>query len=150
MKTFHYFGYASNLDVATLKGRIKNDPKILGLGVLPHFGFRFNHPNPDGSARANIEPSPNESVYGILFEVQKEDKSFFLTSEPGYDFVEVEVFTPKGNILAWTFISNQTQEGIFPLEIYWKTILKGAKENGLPETYISQILNRIGSKSLLD
>lgn len=149
MGKFYYFGYASNLDVDTLRSRLKTYPKNLGMAVLPHFGFRFNYPNPDGSARANIIPSPNESVYGLLFEVEVEEKSFFLTSEPGYDFIEMEVFTNHGKMKAWTFMSNKIKEGIFPSESYWKTILKGAMDNALPETYISQILNRTGSNSLL-
>ncbi|WP_291778723.1 gamma-glutamylcyclotransferase family protein [Cecembia sp.] len=149
MEKFYYFAYASNLDVQTLMGRLKTDPIKLSLALLPHFGFRFNYPNPDGSARANIVPSKNESVYGILFEIEEADREYFLRSEPGYEFIAQEVFTPSGNFNAFTFISNKTKTGIFPLESYWKTIFKGGKENGLPNTYLSQILNRTGANPLM-
>jgi hypothetical protein len=144
MDKFYYFGYASNLDTKTLEGRLRKKPVKISLGVLPHFGFRFNYPNPDGSARANIVPSPNESVYGIIFEISEEDRGYFLNSEPGYEFVKVPVFTKKGSIEAFTFISQNTQVGIFPTDTYWKTIYKGGKANGIPNTYLSQILNRAG------
>ena len=144
MDKFYYFGYASNLDTETMEGRLRKKPVKISLAVLPHFGFRFNYPNPDGSARANIVPSHNESVYGILFEIREEDRAYFLNSEPGYEFDKVQVFTKKGSTEAYTFISQNTQEGIFPTESYWKTIYKGGKENGLPNTYLSQILNRVG------
>lgn len=144
MNSFYYFGYASNLDTSTLEGRLQSKPIKIGLGVLPHFGFRFNFPNPDGSARANLVPSENESVYGLVFEIQEEDRGYFLTSEPGYDLVEKEIFTNKGRVNALVFISKNIRNGIFPREEYWKVILKGGKESGLPDTYLAQIINRVG------
>ncbi|MFD2201692.1 gamma-glutamylcyclotransferase family protein [Shivajiella indica] len=144
MDKFYYFGYASNLHTETLEGRLRNPPRKIGLGVLPHFGFRFNFPNSDGSARANIVPSQNESVYGILFEISEEDRAYFLNSEPGYEFVKVQIFTKRGSVDAYTFISKKTQEGIFPKEAYWKIIYQGGMENEIPSTYLSQILNRVG------
>ncbi|MCL6260064.1 gamma-glutamylcyclotransferase [Aquiflexum sp. TKW24L] len=144
MESFYYFGYASNLDVSTLQGRLQTKPILIGVGVLPHFGFRFNFPNPDGSARANIVSRENESVYGLVFEIKKEDLSYFLTSEPGYDFVEKEIFTKKGRLNALVFISTKTREGIFPKEAYWKVILKGGKESGIPDSYLAHIINRVG------
>jgi hypothetical protein len=144
MDKFNYFGYASNLDAKTLEGRLRKRPLKIGVGVLPHYGFRFNFPNPDGSARANILPSQNESVYGLVFEISEEDRSYFLNSEPGYKLVKVQVFTKKGPLDALTFVSDQIKEGIFPLEAYWKTIYQGGRENGIPNTYLSQILNRVG------
>jgi hypothetical protein len=144
MNSFYYFGYASNLDASTLEGRLQSNPIKIGIGVLPHFGFRFNFPNPDGTARANLVPSENESVYGLVFEIQEEDRSYFLTSEPGYDFVEKEIFTKNGPLNAFVFISAKTQDGIFPKEEYWKVILKGGKDSGLPNTYLAQIINRVG------
>lgn len=144
MESFYYFGYASNLDTNTLEGRLKSKPVIIGVGLLPHFGFRFNFPNPDGSARANLVPSENESVYGLVFEIKEEDRGYFLTSEPGYDFVEKEIFTKNGRISAFVFISPKTKTGIFPMEEYWKVILKGGKESGLPDSYMAKIINKAG------
>ena len=144
MNSFYYFGYASNLDASTLEGRLQSKPLKIGLAVLPHFGFRFNHPNPDGSARANIVFSENESVYGLIFKIKKQDMDNFLISEAGYEFVEKEVFTKNGKINAFIFISNHTKEEIFPKEEYWKVIVKGGKACGSPNTYLAQIINRVG------
>jgi len=144
MEKFYYFGYASNMDKTTLDERLNFKAEKIALGVLPHFGFRFNHPNPDGSARANIVPSQNESVYGVIYEIPSENLEHFLTSEPGYEFVQKEVFIKQGKIEAYTFISSQTEKGIFPKEEYWQTIIQGGKENGLPNGYLAQIINRVG------
>lgn len=144
MDGFYYFGYASNLDRGTLEGRLLTSPLFVGIGVLPHYGFRFNFPNPDGSARANIITSPNESVYGLLYKIETGDWEYFQKSEPGYDFVQKEVLTKNGSLQAFTFQSNMIQTGIFPAEDYWKLIVKGGMENGIPETYLAQIINRAG------
>ena len=144
MEKFHYFGYASNLDVSTLKGRLKNEPVLLGPGVLPSHGFRFNFENPDGSARANLVKSENESVYGLIFEINKEDFEYFLLSEPGYDFVQMEVFSKQGEITAYSFISKNCKENIFPKKEYLDTILNGGRENGIPNGYLAGIINRAG------
>lgn len=144
MEGFYYFGYASNLDRSTLEGRLQTSPRFVGVGVLPHHGFRFNFRNPDGSARANIVSSPNETVYGLLYWIESNDWEYFLKSEPGYDFLEKEILTKNGKIRAFAFQSNQVQSGIFPTEDYWKLIVKGGQENGIPESYLAQIINRAG------
>lgn len=144
MEKFYYFGYASNMHKTTLDSRLKFTAKKIAVGVLPHFGFRFNHLNQDGSARANIIPSQNESVYGVIYEISGENFDHFLTSEPGYDFVKKEIFIKNGKLEAYTFISDKTETGIFPREDYWNTIILGGKENELPNGYLAQIINRVG------
>ncbi|QDH78277.1 gamma-glutamylcyclotransferase [Echinicola soli] len=143
MSTRLYFGYASNLDQDTLVGRLQHPPKLIGIGVLLHHGFRFNHPNPDGSARANIVPSPNENVYGAVYEIAEADVSYFLTSEEAYDFTEVRAQTQKGEVPAFTFISKQNVSNIFPEQAYFDTIIRGGKALQLPSTYLTSIMNRL-------
>lgn len=143
-ETFLYFGYASNLDITTLTGRLNNPPKLNGLAVLPHHGFRFNFLNPDGSARANVIESKNESVYGLLFEVEYSELEYFLKSEPGYDFIERVVLTKSGPIKAHVFISQKLVKGIFPHQEYFQTIIRGGEANGIPKGYLASILNRAG------
>jgi hypothetical protein len=144
MEKFYYFGYASNMDESTLDSRLKIKPNKIGVGVLLHHGFRFNHPNADGTARANIVQSQNESVYGLVYEVAEADREFFLGSEPGYKFIQKEILTKAGKINLYTFVSEKTKGGIFPKESYWKVIVQGGKENGLPNGYLAQIINRVG------
>ncbi|GGZ21317.1 hypothetical protein GCM10007049_12470 [Echinicola pacifica] len=146
MSTRLYFGYASNLDQDTLVGRLQHPPKLIGVGVLPHYGFRFSHPNPDGSARANILPSPNENVYGAVYEITEADVSHFLTSEKDYEFTEVSIAMKEGNSSAYTFISNQNVSNIFPNQDYYETILRGGRALQLPNSYLSSIINRSPNK----
>ncbi|WP_186757068.1 gamma-glutamylcyclotransferase family protein [Echinicola salinicaeni] len=142
MSTLLYFGYASNLDQSTLDSRLIHPSKYMGIGVLKGYGFRFNHKNPNGTARANILKSPNETVYGALYQLHQEDIEHFLKSEQRYDFKALDVHTKSGEANAFTFISPQNISRIFPEKEYLETILKGAKSIKLPNTYISYILNR--------
>ncbi|WP_373494951.1 gamma-glutamylcyclotransferase family protein [Aquiflexum sp.] len=144
MEKFYYFGYASNMHKSTLDSCLKFKADKIAVGVLPHFGFRFNHLNQDGTARANIVPSQNESVYGVIYEISGENFDHFLTSEPGYDFVKKEIHLKNGKLEAYTFISTKTENGLFPYKEYWQTIVLGGKENGLPNGYLAQIINRVG------
>lgn len=146
MSALLYFGYASNLDKSTLDSRLIHPSKYMGIGVLKGYGFRFNHQNPNGSARANIIVSPNETVYGALYKIHKDDIEHFLKSEKLYDFKELDIQTKSGETNAFTFISPQNISAIFPEKEYLETILKGAKNIKLPNTYISSILNRIKHK----
>jgi hypothetical protein len=143
--TFYYFGYASNLDEETLLSRVHSGWKPRGLAALREYGFRFDFLNPDGSARANLLKSPNETVYGMLYEMDQEALTHFLQSEPGYDWVEVSVLQRNEEIKAMTFISSSRKTAIYPKPEYLEVILRGGRKNGLPETYLSLILNRAGS-----
>ncbi|WP_200975032.1 gamma-glutamylcyclotransferase family protein [Echinicola sp. 20G] len=142
MASIYYFGYASNLDQSTLVGRLVTPPKFIGIGILTGYGFRFNHPNPDGSARANIVESANENVYGALYQINEKDKNHFLTSEKNYDFTSVNIITKEGTTRAFTFKSSQNVDKIFPHKDYINTIIKGGKAIGIPNTYLTSILNR--------
>lgn len=149
MESFYYFGYASNLDVSTLEGRLKSGAKKVGVAMLPHYGFRFDHPNPNGSARANIIPSPQETVYGLLFEIALTDKAYFLDSEPGYDFVPMQVKIENRSVQAYVFISPSHVPNIFPDKKYLEVILRGGKANGIPASYLAQLINRAGKTGFL-
>lgn len=139
-----YFGYASNLDEETLSGRTISPFQLIGCARLPRHGFRFSFPNADGSARANIVLSENETVYGLLYQLASEDIAFFKQSEPGYEFLQKEVYVKGMTVSAFTFMASDNVTGIFPDKAYLDIILKGARKNNLPEAYIAMIINRSG------
>lgn len=137
-----YFGYASNLDVGTLQGRLPEEPRLLGLGVLEDHELQFNFPNADGSARANIQEKKDHQVFGLIFEISEASVAHFLKSEPGYNFVEKQVQFNSKVINAYTFQSYTKKEGLSPKKDYLNTILKGGKVQGLPEIYLNEIENK--------
>jgi len=148
MNEILYFAYASNLDESTFEKNLGEKSKKRGLGILPGHGFRFNVPNQDGTARANIEPSPREMVYGTLYHITENTRKYFLKSEQGYDFIEVLISTNTGPVSAFTFISRNTKNNIFPSREYLDIILEGGKKQGLPNEYLENIMNRGGARNI--
>jgi len=148
MNEILYFAYASNLDESTFEKNLGEKAKRRGLGILPGHGFRFNVLHDDGKARANIEPSPREMVYGTLYHINENTRKYFVSSEQGYDFIEVQISTKTGPVSAFTFINKNTQENIFPSKEYLDLILEGGRKQGLPNEYLENIMNRGGARNL--
>ena len=148
MNEILYFAYASNLDEETFEKSLGEKARKRGLGILPGHGFRFNVLGTDGKARANIEKSPREMVYGVLYHINENTRKYFVKSEQGYDFIEVQISTKSGPVSAFTFINKNTQDNIFPSEEYLNIIMTGGKKQGLPNEYLENIMNRGGARSI--
>lgn len=138
----YYFGYASNLDIATLKGRLPEEPQLTGIGILEDHEFQFSFPNPDGSARANIHEKMGSSVIGLVFQISQDSVDYFLHSEPGYDFISKQVTLNSTEISAYTFQSSTQKVGLIPRKEYVDTIIKGGKTQGIPTSYLDEILEK--------
>jgi hypothetical protein len=139
MDYIYYFGYASNLDIATLQGRLREDPILVGIGILHDYVFEFSFPNADGSARANIHEKEGDQVIGLVFQMSKDSIAYFLNSEPGYHFIEKQVLVNSKMLTAYTFQSDIRKEGIIPTEEYLETILNGGKSQGINPSYLEEI-----------
>jgi len=148
MNEILYFAYATNLDETTFEKNLGEKSKKRGLGILPGHGFRFNVLHEDGKARANIEPSPREMVYGTLYHINENTRKYFVSSEQGYDFIEVQISTKSGPVSAFTFINKNTVDNIFPSKEYLDLILEGGKRQGLPNEYLENIMNRGGARNI--
>lgn len=139
---FLYFAYGSNL----LKERIHiNNPsaKMISVGKVEGYRLDFNHFSKRWKgAAATIVEDPSSYVYGVLWELANEDMPH-LDKQEGvhqniYRVMDVEVETDKGN-----HVPARSYQVIRPLEddrrpsyVYLDVIIRGAKENGLPEDYI--------------
>lgn len=148
MNEILYFAYATNLDETTFEKNLGEKSKKRGMGILPGHGFRFNVLHEDGKARANIEPSPREMVYGTLYHINENTRKYFVSSEQGYDFIEVQISTKSGPVSAFTFINKNTEDNIFPSKEYLDLILEGGKRQGLPNEYLENIMNRGGARNI--
>jgi len=138
--SFLYFGYASNLKRSLLEERIGDFPLSAEVGVLQGFGFRFNRENPDGSARANIIFSESEQVYGVVYKIDSKHYDQLMSTEPGYELIEVSVKISDALVIAQTFIARDHTSAIYPSAEYLQVILDGAREFELPGSYCENIL----------
>ncbi|UJP66974.1 gamma-glutamylcyclotransferase [Mongoliitalea daihaiensis] len=138
----YYFGYASNLDIETLKGRLPAEPNLMGIGLLENHEFQFSFPNPDGSARANIHAKEGGKVFGLVFQISASAVDYFLNSEPGYDFIPKEILVGGALITAYTFQSKIRREGLTPSKEYIDTIVRGGQTQDIPSWYLEEVISK--------
>src|SRR6202790_4952957 len=96
-RTVWHFAYGSNMNRAQMLSRVGNILEEHNAS-LPNFQLRFNKKVRGGTAGANVQPAPGETVYGVLYKI---DESTFrrLDRYEGvpehYRRIEIQV-TPDG------------------------------------------------------
>ncbi|EMD00888.1 hypothetical protein BAUCODRAFT_61477 [Baudoinia panamericana UAMH 10762] len=140
-----YFGYASNLSPAAMKGRCP-DSLFCGLARLENWKWQIN-----STQYGNIIPSEGNVVYGSLFFLSPRDEAGLDESE-GVPWlyekrtVEVERVGADGKgtgqrVSTMTYVDVQrTDEGtIMPDYIVWiNKAIRDAKPYGLPDEYVQK------------
>ncbi|XP_043498132.1 gamma-glutamylcyclotransferase-like [Polistes fuscatus] len=149
--TFLYFAYGSNL----LTKRIHfNNPTAVrkDIGRLKNYRLDFiTYSKRWGGAAATIVPTENSSVWGAIWELDQCNLSTLDCQEGVMDNIyfplTVDVETPSGDVLKCrvyqqTIVpANYIKPMCLPIErlpspLYLETIIKGAQESQLPDSYI--------------
>lgn len=134
-KRTKYFAFGSNMFSNRMLQRVPS-AKIIGIARLDDHCLAFRKRGVDGTGKADIEPAEGESVWGILYSMNKDERAKLDRYEGGYDRVSVTVATASGPVKAFTY---QAKEQSFllalPSEWYRDIILAGALEHGLPGPY---------------
>lgn len=107
----------------------------------------FNKKSKDGSAKANIEESPGDSVLGVIYEIDETEKKRLNEKEGKYEPISVRVKLEDGSTEKVLTYESDYKTGEPPYEWYLKLIIGGAKTHGLPEEYI-QTLESINTKPI--
>jgi type I restriction enzyme, S subunit len=147
MPTVLYFAYGSNLDIEQQLERTSS-AQLKGVATLQDYKVVTNKISKKypGFGMANLQQSEDESVWGAIYEITEEDMLKLDKNEKGYNRQRIEVVTEQGNnIEVVTYISNLTDNTLVAREPYKETILRGARNQGLPEDYID-LLDRLPSK----
>ena len=70
MSYFYHFAYGANMNYSELKKYIKNKIKVVGVGYLDNYTFKYRTiKNRKITAKASIEKKKNHRVYGIIFKI---------------------------------------------------------------------------------
>lgn len=141
----YYFSYGSNMSIRRFRLRVPSAFRI-GSGVLKAHELRFHKVSSrDGSAKCDAlaTGSPDHSVYGVVYRIDQADKPGLDRVEGlgfGYEQKEVMIEMENGdNIQAFCYFATAIDPRLKPLDWYRKHVLRGARENDLPEAYVRRI-----------
>ena len=132
-----YFAYGSNMLTERLISRISS-AQVIGTAYLTGKRVVFNKLSIDGSGKANLIESPADIAWGVLFNIEQKDFLKLDRIEGGYERVEITSIQNNGKEEECvTYISSKLTDDPRAYKSYKKIIIQGAKENYLPEEYIS-------------
>ena len=128
----YYFAYGSNMNPARMRARGLSFVD-LWAARLPGYGLRFNKAahNQPGVAYANIVPTSNSCVEGVLYALASEgdiDKMDHFEGTPvRYSRECLEVSGDFGGQSAWVYLANPAFvcEGLLPQSRYLEHLLAG-------------------------
>ena len=139
-----YFAYGSNLwtdQMGQRTGPIPTGENRPRRATLPHYRLIFNMRGEGGQVFANIQ-SPGNGVIGVLYRCSPEALTRLDGYERGYQRRLVIVTAEDGERLeAFTYIAEppNVAYGGRPTAEYLRRIVVGARQHGLPESYIQEI-----------
>lgn len=143
--TIFYFAYGSNMSHQRLLARVPSAKKI-DTGILDRHQLKFHKPgSTDNTAKCDVHETgnPEHFVHGVLFQISTKEKPELDRIEgigDGYEYKTVMVELNNGSVVeAFTYYATHINSGLKPLCWYKEHVLRGARENALPEEYIQLI-----------
>jgi len=139
-----YFSYGSNMSTPRIKHRVES-ATVISVAHLHQHSLRFHKKSVDGSAKCGIAhtKSPNDLVYGVVFEILISDKHILDNYEGlgnGYEEKTVSIILPDGkSIAAATYYATHIDVSLKPYHWYKEHVLRGAREHALPPEHIAAI-----------
>lgn len=140
---FRYFCYGSNM--LTKRMHI-NCPsaKRMCIAKLKDFRLAFaGFSELWKGASATIIESPGDTVWGVVWEIAKEQEEKLDRQENGYKAIEVAVEQQDcTKLLCKTYVKLPTSDNCSEPSLVYKTVMiYGAREHQFPEAYVQQIEN---------
>lgn len=140
-----YFAYGSNLHAQQMEDRTG----VIGEARrvrLEGYRMMFNKRGGDGTGKANIVWDPTGVVWGVIYRCTSDELNKMDPYEGvaggHYHCLQVQVQSEDGEgIQAITYVAGDSfiDDSLVPGEGYLQTVLKGAREHGLPIDYIHDI-----------
>lgn len=139
----YVFAYGSNMCSERLR-EYSVSPEGPGRpACLPGYHLCFNKRSRDGSGKANVEPDPSGELWGVLYLIPRDQLPALDRGEgSGYRRRRTAVRTPSGEeVEAWVYVARRPSatQGLRPYEWYKRLLVEGAKEHGLPASYVESL-----------
>lgn len=119
---------------------------VVSAGHVRHRQFVYHKRGIDGSAKANALFTGQDAdfVWGVVYRLTSCEKSIldgYETLGVGYDHQQVDVIVERGVVRAWIYVARREaiDNGLLPYSWYHRFVIEGAKEHGLPQSYLDQL-----------
>lgn len=139
-----YFAYGSNMFNRRLQLRVPS-AKPVSKALLTGYEIQFHKKsNADGSAKCSILENEGSEVYGIVFEIDSDEKKLLDRVEgvgTGYEIKQLKINLPSKTIKAFAYVATESHidDSLRPFRWYKRLVLAGAEQHQLPEFYINRI-----------
>lgn len=140
--TFRIFAYGSNILSARLKGRCPS-ARPLGVARLPGHELRWHKRSTDGSGKCDVvSVDSGSAVFGVVYEIDEIDKAALDRAEglrSGYDEKDATVILNGNEVFVLIYFATKIDPTRMPYTWYKALVVAGAKEHGLPASYIARL-----------
>ncbi len=143
--TLWYFGYGSNMERGTFLGRRQMKPVEVCPAVLADWALCFDLGiGPGERGVGNVRRAPGTLTWGVAWRITRRQAQHLDRTEGvhkgGYRRLPVTVLAGDGRPLeAFTYRSEHGRAGRKPSRRYMGLLLRGAREHGLPETWVEHL-----------
>jgi len=135
-----YFAFGANMHDSAFRERRRMRPHEWRPGRIKGYRLRFNlEGRPKGKAApANIEPSPGDDVWDVLYRITRRDLVWLDSTEgvpgPRYRQLWLSAEDADGRTeVAVTYIAQGRETDGNPSQRYITLLREGARAHGLPE-----------------
>lgn len=137
-----YFAYGSNMSFKRLSARISTITR-LGVGTLHRHDLRFHKVSEkDGSGKCDIFETndPQHLVIGVVYRIDPLEKPILDKYEGlGYEIKQLSIEVNGELLSAFAYYATHIDQDLKPLHWYKEHVLRGARENALPDHYVRKI-----------
>ncbi len=144
-----YFAYGSNMFFARLRDRVPSAQFPVVVSLKKHV-INFNKISNDGSGKCSIHQTDG-IVYGVVFNIPNDEKANLdMVEGLGYGYsektIKVVSLSDEQEIEAITYQALRVDNSLKPYDWYKAYVVSGAKEHGLPESYVAMLENIVAIK----
>ena len=144
-----YFAFGSNL-LLTKMTKVVPSAVPGGRARLSGYRLKFHKESCDGSAKCDAYGTGDERdvLHGVVYEIDEKEKPNLDRAEglgSGYNEVGIEVKGDRGPVTAFMYVadSEYIDNTLQPYTWYKQYVLEGARQHGLPESYIEENVTRV-------
>lgn len=140
----HYFAFGANMASKVLVRRRGIEPLASRAAMVEGYGLRFALRGLPlfEPAFASLVEAPGEVTHGVLHTLRRADLLRLDRIEGSYDRVDVSAHTHEGVVEATAYMARRISPERTPSRRYLGLLVEGAREHGLPDAWVEQLLAR--------